>query len=89
MTKTENTCLSRIRENMSRDQIRANTTLQQPGCNSWLNINPIQEFNYNLNKKHFLDAERLRYQLAVQSLIIKANNLMHSMQEDSVCDPSS
>ena len=36
--------LGRNRENMSKDQIRANDILQQPSCNSWLNI------NYHLNK---------------------------------------
>ena len=33
-TETENTNLSRIRENMSKDQTRANDILQQPGCNN-------------------------------------------------------
>ena len=33
-TKAENTNLSRIRENMSTDQIRGNDILQQPGCNN-------------------------------------------------------
>ena len=41
---------------MSTDQIRANDILQQPGCNNWLNIIPIEEFNYNLNKQQSLDA---------------------------------
>ena len=55
-TKAENENLRRIRESMSTDQIRANDILQQPGCNNWLNIIPIEEFNYNLNKQQFLDA---------------------------------
>ena len=41
-TKAENANLSRIRENMSTDQIRANDILQQPGCNNWLNIIPTE-----------------------------------------------
>ena len=36
-TKAENISLSRIRENMPKDQIRANHILQQPGCKNWLN----------------------------------------------------
>ena len=59
--KLKNTNLSRIRENVSKDQVRANDTLQQLGCQNWLNI-PIDEFNYNLNQQQFLDAVRLRYQ---------------------------
>ena len=62
-TKAENTKPSRFRENMSKDQIRANYIRQQPGCNNWLNIIPIEEYNYNLNKQQFLDAVGLRYQL--------------------------
>ena len=33
-TEAENTNLSRIRENMSKDQTRANDILQQPGFNN-------------------------------------------------------
>ena len=60
--KAENTNLSRMRENMSKDQIRTNDILQQPGRNSWLSIIPVEEFNCNLNKQQFLDAVGLRYQ---------------------------
>ena len=67
-SKTENTNLSRIRENMCKDQITANDILQQPGCNNCLNIIPIEEFNYNLNKQQFLDAVWLRYQLPLPNL---------------------
>lgn len=66
--ETENTNLNKIRENMSRDQLRANDLLQQPGCNNWLNTIPIEEFNYTLNKQQFLDAVRLRYQLPIPNL---------------------
>ena len=68
MTENENTNLSRIRENMSTDQIRANEILQKPGCNTSLNIIPIEEFNYNLNKKQFLDAVGINYQLPIPNL---------------------
>ena len=57
--KAENTNLSRIRENMSKNQISANDILQQSGCCNWLHIVPIKEFNHNLNKHQFLDAVRL------------------------------
>ena len=67
-TETENTNLSIIRENMSKDQIRANNILQKPGCNNWLNIIPIEELNCNLNKQQFLDPVRLRYQLPIPNL---------------------
>ena len=67
-TEAENTNLSRIRENMSTDQIRANEILQKPGCNTSLNIIPIEEFNYNLNKQQFLDAVRPKYQLLIPNL---------------------
>ena len=53
-TKVENTILSRIRDVMSNDPIRANELLQQSGCNNLLNIIPIDEFNHNLNKQQFL-----------------------------------
>ena len=33
-TKAENTKLSRIRENMSKHQVRGNDILQQAGCNN-------------------------------------------------------
>ena len=67
-SKAENTNISRIRENMSKDLISANDILQQAGCNNWLNIIPIEEFNYNLNKQQFLDAVRLRYQQPIPNL---------------------
>ena len=53
---------------MSTDQIGANGNLQKPGCNNWLNIIPVEEFNYNLNKQQFLNAVRLRYQLPIPNL---------------------
>ena len=53
---------------MFKDQIRANDIFQQPGCNNWLNIIPIEEFNYNLNKQQFLDEVRIRYQLPLPNL---------------------
>ena len=61
-------CKPNKRENISKVQIRANDIHQQAGCNNSLNIIPIQEFNYNLNKQKFLNAARLRYQLAVPNL---------------------
>ena len=67
-TKAENISLSRIRENMPKDQIRANHILQQPGCKNWLNNIPIEEFNYSINKQQFLNAVRLRYQLPMPNL---------------------
>ena len=42
-TEAENTNLSRIRENMSKDQIRANDILQQLDCNNLLNIILIED----------------------------------------------
>ena len=42
-SKAENTDLSRIRENMSKYQIRANDNLQQPGCNNWLKIISVDD----------------------------------------------
>ena len=39
-----------MRENMSKDYIRANDILQQPGGTNWLNIILTKEFNYNLKK---------------------------------------
>ena len=44
---------------MSKELIKANGILQQASCNSWLKIILNEEFNYNLNKQQFLDAERL------------------------------
>ena len=67
-TKDENTNLSKIRENMSKDQIKANDILQQLGYNNWLSITLIEESNYNLNKQRFLDAVQLRYQLPIPNL---------------------
>ena len=67
-TEAENSNLSLIRENMSKYQIRADDILRQPGCNNWLNITPMEEFNYSLNKQQFLDAMRLRYRLSILNL---------------------
>ena len=53
---------------MLKDQIGTNDIPQQPGCNNWLNIIPMEEFNYSLNKQKFLDAVRLRYQLPILNL---------------------
>ena len=55
-TKSENTNLRRITENMSKDQIKADGVLQQPRCQNWLKVIPIEEFNYKINKQQFLDA---------------------------------
>ena len=49
-TEAENANLSKIRENIFNDQIRANDIIQQPSRNNWLDIIPIEELNYNLNK---------------------------------------
>ena len=65
-TEAENSNLSLIRENMSKYQIRADDILRQPGCNNWLNITPMEEFNYSLNKQQFLDA--MRYRLSILNL---------------------
>ena len=70
-SEAENTSLSKIRENMSKDQIRANGILQQPVCNNRLNIIPIEEFNHNLKKQQFLDAVRLAYQLPLPNLLTR------------------
>ena len=35
---------------MSKDQVRGNDILKQPGCNNWLNIISVEELNYDLNK---------------------------------------
>ena len=43
-TKVENTIPSRIRDIMSKRQIRANSILQQPSCSNLLNIILIYEF---------------------------------------------
>ena len=67
-TEVDNSNLSRIRGNMSTDQIRANDILQQPSCNNYLNIITVEELNYNLNKQQFLNAVRLRYQLPIPNL---------------------
>ena len=42
-TEAENKNLSRIRDNMSKDQIRANDILQQLDCNNLLNIILIED----------------------------------------------
>ena len=55
-TKSENTNLRRITGNMSKDQIKADGVLQQPRCQNWLKVIPIEEFNYKINKQQFLDA---------------------------------
>ena len=51
---------------MSKELIKANGILQQASFNSWLKIILNEEFNYNLNKQQFLDAERLRHTLLCQ-----------------------
>ena len=51
-TDAENTNLSRIKANTSKDYIRANYIL--------VDIIPIEESNYHLNKQQFLDAVWLR-----------------------------
>ena len=67
---------------MSKDKIRANDTLQQPGCQNWLNNIPIEEFNYNLNKQQFLDAMRQDISLyhIYQHGVLVTKNLIHNMQ---------
>ena len=53
---------------MSKDQIKADGVLQQPRCQNWLKVIPIEEFNYKINKQQFLDAVWLRYQLPIPNL---------------------
>ena len=67
-TEAESTNLSRIRKNISKEQIRANDILQQTGCNDRLNNIPIEEFKYKLNKQQFLDVVQLKYQLPIPNL---------------------
>ena len=41
-TEAEDTNLSRIRENICKDQIRANNNIQRPGCNNWFKISQLK-----------------------------------------------
>ena len=65
---SQNTEFKPNKERISEIKKTPNDILQQPGCNNWLNIIPIEEFNSNLNKQQFLDAVRLRYQLRIPDL---------------------
>ena len=47
---------------MSSDQSQANLDLlAEKGASSWLNVLPLQEFDFVLNKQEFIDSIRLRY----------------------------
>ena len=38
-------------ESKTEEQKRLNNIIQQQGCHNWLNIFPLDERNYTLNKK--------------------------------------
>ena len=75
--ESENTNLSRFRESMSKDQIRASDILEQPGCNNWLDIISNEDFNCTQNKQQLLDT-RCLYQ--VQHVVLVAKSLIHNIQ---------
>lgn len=58
--------LSRIRETMTREQLRGNDLAQFKGASSWLTSLPLKTENFVLNKREFFDALCLRYRWPVR-----------------------
>ena len=50
-----------VREKLEIEQVRAMDIAQLKGASSWLSALPLDEEKFNLNKREFCDAVRLRY----------------------------
>ena len=56
---------------MKEEQKRLSNMLQQPGCNNMLNVTTIDEYDYAINKKEFVDAIRPTYNVAITTLPVR------------------
>ena len=50
-----------IEQYLSLAELRAVGDTRDPGASNWLSAVPLEEYNFVLNKKEFLDAMNLRY----------------------------
>ncbi|XP_057302766.1 uncharacterized protein LOC130636933 [Hydractinia symbiolongicarpus] len=60
--------LALCRNNMTVKQVKVNDINQQKGVSNWLNVLPITEQGFYLNKQEFWDAMRLRYNWSIPNL---------------------
>ena len=52
--------INNIRKHLTSEELKANDIAQSPGTSSWLSTLPIQDDGFNLTKREFFDAIRLR-----------------------------
>ena len=57
-----------IRTKMTEKQIRINDIYQEKGVSNWLNVLPLKDQGFYLNKQEFWDAIRLRYGWEIPNL---------------------
>ena len=50
-----------IKQSLSLAELRAVGDIRDSGASNWLSAVPLEEYNFVLNKKEFLDAMNLRY----------------------------
>ena len=51
----------KVREKLENEQVRVTDIVQMKGASIWLSTLPLDEERFNLNKREFCDAVRLRY----------------------------
>ena len=57
-----------VRESLSGKTERAVELAMEKGASNWLTVIPITEMNFNLNKREFSDAIKLRYEWEISDI---------------------
>ena len=57
-----------VRESLPSKTERAVELAKEKGASNWLTVIPIKEVNFNLNKREFRDAIKLRYDWEIADL---------------------
>ena len=57
-----------VRESLPSKTKRAVELATEKGVSNWLTVMPIKEMNFNLNKREFRDAIKLRYDWEIADL---------------------
>ena len=89
-TQKQDDCLSerpeQVKNSLPIDSRRAVELATEKGSLNWLTVIPVKELDYNLNKKEFRDAIKLRYDWEITDTpMICACGLQFSVDHEMVC----
>ena len=91
--KQKDDCLSerleQVKNSLPTKAKRAVELATEKGSSNWLTVIPLKELDYNLNKKEFRDAIKLRYDWEIMDTpIIGACGVQFSVDHATVCQRS-